>query len=173
MFIVDPEESKDWVKFRVDTTIDSYAYNIRDTAPKVGISFLLIYCIIALYHVLYADISGMSVPYSLIPTFWILIIQGISSTYWDSIGEVTALAMNSTPTTLLKNTCAGIMELKIFKLPVRVLAVRDGEEDGEHLELVFGNVDQKYARGTPIQPNRVYGTLPKMADKEKSDWLNH
>lgn len=94
---------------------------------------------------------------------------GISSTCWDSIGEVTALAMNSTPTVLLKNTCAGIMELNIFKLPVRVLAMRDSEGDGEHLELVFGNVDEKDARGTPIQPNRVYGTLPKMAKGEKNE----
>lgn len=77
--------------------------------------------------------------------------------------------MNSTPTTLLRNTCAGIMKLNIFKLPVRVLAIRDDEGDGEHLELVFGNVDKKDARGTPIKPNRVYGTLPKMAKGEKSE----
>ena len=96
---------------------------------------------------------------------------GISSTCWDSIGEVTALAMNSTPTILLKNTCAGIMELNIFKIPVRVLAIRDSEGDGEHLELVFGDVDDeaKNARGTPIKPNRVYGTLPKRAKGEKSE----
>ena len=79
--------------------------------------------------------------------------------------------MNSTPTILLKNTCAGIMELNIFKLPVRVLAIRDSEGDGEHLELVFGEVDEKAkkARGTPIKPDRVYGTLPTMAEKEKSE----
>ena len=59
MFRVDPEESKDWVKLRVDSTIEGYAYNIRGTSPKVAISFLLIYCIIALSHVLYAGISGM------------------------------------------------------------------------------------------------------------------
>lgn len=58
MFAVDPEESKNWVKLRVDSTIDGYAYNIRGAAPKVAISFLLAYCIIALGHVLYAGISG-------------------------------------------------------------------------------------------------------------------
>ncbi|KAF6226151.1 hypothetical protein HO133_009017 [Letharia lupina] len=151
VFTVDPEESKDWVKLRVDSTVNGYAYNIRGASPKVAISFLLAYCITALSHILYAGISG------------------ISSTCWDSIGEVTALAMNSTPTTLLKNTCAGIMELNIFKLPVRVLAIRDDEGDGEHLELVFGNVDEKDVRGTPIKPNRVYGTLPKLAKEQKSE----
>lgn len=60
MFAVDPEESKDWVKLRVDSTINGYAYNIRGAAPKVAISFLLVYCIIALSHVLYAVISGES-----------------------------------------------------------------------------------------------------------------
>ena len=58
MFIVDPEESRDWVKLRVDSTIDGYAYNIHGASPKVAISFLLVYCIIALSHVLYAGISG-------------------------------------------------------------------------------------------------------------------
>ena len=58
MFIVDPEESKDWVKFRVYSTIEGYAYNIRGTPPKVAIAFLLAYCIIALSHVVYAGISG-------------------------------------------------------------------------------------------------------------------
>ena len=60
MFIVDPEESKDWVKLRVDSTINGYAYNIRGVSPKVAISFLLAYCIVALSHVLYAGITGKS-----------------------------------------------------------------------------------------------------------------
>ena len=63
MFLVDPEESKDWVKLRVDSTIAGYAYNIRGTSPKVAISFLIIYCVIALSHVLYAGISGKRVFY--------------------------------------------------------------------------------------------------------------
>lgn len=95
---------------------------------------------------------------------------GISSTCWDSVGEVTALAMNSTPTTLLKNTCASILKLNIFKIPVRVLAFRDNEGgDDEHLELMFRDVDEKVVRGTPIKLNRVYGTLPKEAKSEQSE----
>ena len=67
MFVVDPEESKDWVKLRVDSTIEGYAYNIRGKSPKVAISFLLAYCIIALSHVLYAGISGKSALHTLKP----------------------------------------------------------------------------------------------------------
>ena len=58
VFIVDPEESKDWVKFRVDSSINGYAYNVRGAPPKVAIAFLLAYCIIALSHVVYAGTSG-------------------------------------------------------------------------------------------------------------------
>lgn len=85
---------------------------------------------------------------------------GISSNCWDTIAEVTALAVNSTPTVALRNTCAGITELHIFKIPVRVLMLKDEEGEGEHLELVFGTVDEEKTRGKTIQANRTYGTLP-------------
>ena len=66
--------------------------------------------------------------------------------------------MNSTPTKALRNTCAGITELHIFQLPVRIFARPDDEGDGEHLELVFGD---KETDGRPIQANRAYGTMPR------------
>ena len=108
-----------------------------------------IYRAFAIAHVLYVGISG------------------ISSTCWDSIAEVTALAVNSPPTKALRNTCAGITEFDIFKLPVRILTMRDDEGDGEHLELVFGNVDEKLVEHRIIKPNRTYGTLPSSKPREK------
>ena len=151
-FIVDPVESRDWVKLRVHTTIEGFAYNTRGATPKVAICFLLAYCVFALAHILYAGITG------------------ISSTCWDSIGEVTALAVNSTPSALLRNTCAGITELSIFKIPVRVLAFRDNENsDGEHLELVFGDLDEKTIEHQVIKHNRVYGTMPLLAGEKKKN----
>lgn len=149
VFQVDPAEAKDWVKFRVSSTVEGYAYNTHGPTPKVAISFLLAYCVVAVAHILYAGISG------------------ISSTCWDSIAEVTALAVNTTPTTALRNTCAGITEMNIFKLPVRILAMRDAEGDGEHLELVFGNVDEKTVESGTIKANRVYGTMPSVKPHTK------
>ena len=149
VFQVDPLMAKDWVKFRVSSTVEGYAYNTQGTTTKLAISFLLAYCLIAIAHIIYAGISGMS------------------STCWDSIGEVTALAMNSTPTAALRNTCAGITELNIFKLPVRVLAFRDAEGDGEHLELVFGDLDEKTLESRTIKANRAYGTMPNMEAHDK------
>ena len=68
--------------------------------------------------------------------------------------------MNSTPTTALRNTCAGITELHIFQLPVRVLAKPDEEGDGEHLELVFDEASNAKNDGQLIKVNRAYGTMP-------------
>lgn len=58
-FTVDPEESKYWVKLRVDSNIQGYAYNIDGSAPKVAIAFLLTYCCLALGHCFYNGISGI------------------------------------------------------------------------------------------------------------------
>lgn len=71
------------------------------------------------------------------------------------------MPVNSSPTAALRNTCAGITELHIFKLPVRVLAMADEEGEGERLELVFGNVDEKTEKNA-IRPNRIYGTMPHL-----------
>lgn len=57
-FTVDTNQSKDWVKLQVDSTIEGYAYNTYGVSPKVAIAFLLMYCVLALTHVLYAGISG-------------------------------------------------------------------------------------------------------------------
>lgn len=45
--------------------------------------------------------------------------------------------------------------------------MRDEEGDGEHLELVFGSVDEKSVEHRVIKPNRVYGTMPSMKPREK------
>ena len=152
VFQVDPGESatKNWIKFRVSTTVNGYAYNTHGTITRLAISLLLIYCLVAIAHIIYAGALG------------------ISSTCWDSIAEVTALAINSTPTAALRNTCAGITELNIFKLPVRVLAFRDLEGDGEHLELVFGKLDEKALENKTIKANRVYGTMFDVKAHEKT-----
>ncbi|MCJ1268517.1 hypothetical protein MMC22_008405 [Lobaria immixta] len=150
VFSVDPPQSKDWVKLRVDSSLQGYSYNTLGTPPKIAIAVLAIYCLFALTHVLYAGISG------------------VSSTCWDSISEVTALAVNSTPTAALRNTCAGITGLQIFKLPVRVLVKQDEEGEGEHLELVFGNCDKTEMENNVIKPNRVYGTMPRLRQNVKA-----
>lgn len=82
--------------------------------PKIAIAFLLTYCCFALSHYFYSGISGIFPPstrggYNAKR----LCFLGISSTCWDSIAEATALAINSPPTTILRNPCAGIAEIRI------------------------------------------------------------
>lgn len=60
-FVVDPEESKDWVKFRVDSHLEGYAYNTINVSSRVAIAILMIYCVLAIAHVLYSGITG---PYN-------------------------------------------------------------------------------------------------------------
>ncbi|KAI4199036.1 MAG: hypothetical protein LQ348_001955 [Seirophora lacunosa] len=145
---VDPTESQDWVTFRVDSTLDGYAYNVMTTPPKIAIAILTAYVLLVVGHTLYSGITG------------------ISSNCWDTIAEVTALAVNSTPTAALRNTCAGISEFHIFKLPVRILVSKDEEGEGEHLELVFGRTDEEKVQERTIKANRTYGTLPRGCDAE-------
>ncbi|KAL8961291.1 MAG: hypothetical protein Q9193_002135 [Seirophora villosa] len=137
------KKSQDWVTFRVDSTLDGYAYNVMTTPPKIAIAILTAYVLLVVGHTLYSGITG------------------ISSNCWDTIAEVTALAVNSTPTAALRNTCAGISEFHIFKLPVRILVSKDEEGEGEHLELVFGRTDEEKVQERTIKANRTYGTLPR------------
>ena len=143
VFQVTANESQTWTKFEVDSTVSGYSYSTRGTAAKLAMAFLLLYCILVVSHFIYAGVSG------------------ISSTSWDSVAEVTALAANSTPSEELQNTCAGITEYRTFELPVRVLVTTNKEGDGEHLEMVFGDVDDGEAEKRRIKPGRVYGRLPE------------
>lgn len=59
IFTVNPKESKDWVRLRVDSTMEGYAYNTIGPSPKIAIAFLLTYCVLALAHCFYSGISGI------------------------------------------------------------------------------------------------------------------
>ena len=164
-FTVDPDESRDWVKLRVDSTIEGYAYNARGVGPKVAIAFLLTYCAIALTFILYTVISGSYLNLlftASLKTNTLTPHPGNTSTAWDSISEVTALAMNSSRTKHLQNTCGGISELQTFKTLVRVMVRRNDEGgDAEHLEMVFGDDGHLGENGRDtLQVNRAYGAVP-------------
>ena len=58
MFEVDPTQSKDWLKFHVNSTLEGYAYNTETAAPRFAIGVMTLYCILALAHLFYSGISG-------------------------------------------------------------------------------------------------------------------
>ena len=65
--------------------------------------------------------------------------------------------MNSAPTSLLGNTSSGITEASIFGLPARIFAKPDDNGEGEHLELMLGEQDEKTLEQRTLKLNRVYG----------------
>ena len=141
MFQVDPKASQDWVKLRVSSSVKGYAFSTEGFAPKVTIVILLIYCSLVAIHILYAAMTG------------------VSSTSWDSIAEFVVLAVNSSPTVHLRNTCAGITQMSAFRLPVRILTSKDPLQDQDHLELVFGGGEDPVPQQCRIEENKEYGTM--------------
>ncbi|OJD29618.1 uncharacterized protein BKCO1_7600010 [Diplodia corticola] len=87
-----------------------------------------------------------------ISTFIIYVIgfSRISSSAWDSISELTALALLSKPTEKLQNTSAGIETMELFKEVVKVYAV-----GWNHLEMVFIEDQEKRATDT-VRANKEY-----------------
>ena len=58
VFDVNPDQSKRWVRLRVDSQLEGYAYNTLSVPPRIAITILTIYCVYALTHLFYAGISG-------------------------------------------------------------------------------------------------------------------
>lgn len=57
-FIVDPSESNEWVKLKLESFVTGYAYTTIGFGPKIAVAFMLIYIIFAAAHTCYAGISG-------------------------------------------------------------------------------------------------------------------
>ena len=123
-----------------------WKYSARDTTTKLAIAIMFTYCFLALAHLLYSAVSG------------------VSSTAWDSTAEMVALAMNSSPTEALHNTCAGIIGKKAYQTHVRVMKTSE-----KHLELVFGEVKDPNADITKLVRNEKYGGITGQGGKEDRD----
>jgi hypothetical protein len=95
--------------------IPGYAHGHSGVPVKVALGVLIVYVLFALGFVLYTIITGQS------------------ELTWGSIAELTALALNSSPTRAMKNTSAGISQVETFR---RTVSVREVEQH-HRLELVF------------------------------------
>jgi hypothetical protein len=113
-----------------------YGYGMQGSRGiYVATAILLIYVLVALIHIA------------------IVIIGGWSSDAWSTPGDVIALAVNSSPTKLLQNTCAGIGDSNIW---THIVSVEETSE--AHLEIMFEKQigvrkeDQDLeTRGIPLQ----------------------
>lgn len=120
-------------EFEAEIFIEGWAYNFQGKAAKLSCMILAAYAAFAIFHI------GFTIK------------MGMTSQAWDTVAEIIALAMQSRPTEVLKNTSAGITTATVFTHMVKV--VQSGEH-GEHLELDFR--DHPDAAKQPLVPNEFY-----------------
>ncbi|KAK4506447.1 hypothetical protein PRZ48_000179 [Zasmidium cellare] len=102
--------------FKVAFFKQGYGWGPESLAIRISLAILLLYCLIAIGHTIYS------------------IYTGLSSTAWDSISEVAALALNSPTPTEMLNTRAGIKTAAVFEHRVRITAMaedKDNSDEGE------------------------------------------
>lgn len=122
-------------RFEMKTTVNGYGYGIT-TATILSSIVLLLYSAIAMLFIVYSTCFARS-----------------TSSAWESISEVIALAMKSTPAAALHNTGAGIHCLKTLKEKIRIRV-----NDDKQLQMVFLGEDtdeREYLKR--VTPNESYG----------------
>ena len=78
--------------------------------------------------------------------------KGVSSTAWNSISELVALALNSQRPTALQYTSAGINASETYRQPVCVR-----EKDGDGVQLVFKeDLDVQRANFRQVAVDKLY-----------------
>ncbi|KAL9618555.1 MAG: hypothetical protein Q9160_006739 [Pyrenula sp. 1 TL-2023] len=82
--------------------IQGFGYGPNVLAVQISLVILVLYCTVTIAHILYS--------------IW----TGNSSSAWDSISELVALAINSRPAEEMQNMCAGINSAKVFGQRVRI-----------------------------------------------------
>jgi hypothetical protein len=107
---------------KATTVVNGYGYGLT-AATFLSTFVLLVYSVIAVTYVIYS-----------------IFIANTTSSSWESIAELVALAMNSRPSSALQNTGAGIAKLTTYKQQVgirvsddRLQIVFEDEKDKERL----------------------------------------
>ncbi len=127
---------------RIDPVFDRYGYGYKWAGSRTvqfGIVVLLVHMALAIAHSAFI--------------FYKLVIKGeglVSS--WTTVAELVTLAINSSPSSRLQDTCAGVEAAKTWR---QVVTVR--EKSAGHLELCIG-ADEKAQYPRP-QAGRLYGHL--------------
>jgi hypothetical protein len=108
-------------------------YSLEGFPVKLAVAILAIYCFLATTAVVY------------------FILDGTSSTSWDSVSELTALALNSERPSVLQNTSAGITEMETFRHRVSIRA-----KQGQGLQFVFESDEGENGSYESVQKNASY-----------------
>ncbi|KAH0536772.1 hypothetical protein FGG08_006375 [Glutinoglossum americanum] len=143
-----PEQApSNWLKPRLRVSVYGWSYTSRDPTSRFALSILFTHILLAICHLMYS------------------LIWGLSSSSWDSPAEITALALNSKPSAIMQNTCAGITRRETMGTHVRIVATKGEEGEKNHLEMQFRSPvrgkDQLLSadNGESVQINKKYGNL--------------
>lgn len=113
-----------------------YGYGITSSTIRFGVTVLLIHATFVLIRIFY-------ISYDL------FFGRGWTSSVRGTVHEFSALAINSTPTGELRNTCAGVSRSETW-----------GEISDSHLSLVLG-IQKAVILGTVLQ-GKEHGDMPKL-----------
>jgi hypothetical protein len=127
-FDISAEDKALATQFMLKANILGYAYSPMGKTQVAAMIVLSMYVLLVLCHIGYTAVTG-----------WY-------SSGWGSPSELTALAMNSTPTDKLKNTGAGIETIQVFKEQVTV-RLRD-----DRLQMIF----KGDGVGSGLKPGSLY-----------------
>ncbi|KAG9606022.1 hypothetical protein KCU77_g532, partial [Aureobasidium melanogenum] len=120
-------------RLRMDVSSYGYGYHIDQPTKIIAICVLAMYCLYILVFIVFT-----------------LTLNRVHSSAWDSIGELTALAIMSRPDEKLRNTSAGVETVALFKLPMNIRA-----NDKNHLEILFGD-DEDGSRSGVVEKDKKY-----------------
>ncbi|CZR68202.1 uncharacterized protein PAC_18101 [Phialocephala subalpina] len=150
MFTVDPSESANWTKLRIDSSVEGLSYSTEGITVKLALSILFLYCLCATAHFAYS------------------IVSGLSSSSWDTIAEWLLLAINSPPVGHLAYACTGIRTMETFQEIVKIVATsrigntnQNGNDKGEmdNLQLHFVETQQEGLHGAVVVGKEYGATL--------------
>lgn len=113
----DEVDTTNMFKAEVKVTVNGYGFWIESRTVLAAAVLLIIYCCFTLPHAVFVAISG------------------VSYMCWDSITELTTLAIQSPKTATLRNTTAGVAGREVYKTPVKLRAV------GDQVEILFEDTD--------------------------------
>ncbi|EAQ88715.1 hypothetical protein CHGG_05334 [Chaetomium globosum CBS 148.51] len=141
----DPTDTTGNARFTLEVRAKGYAYSASGKTQLAAMVVLGTYVAVVVAHVAIS-----------LKTKW-------SSAVWGSPPEVAALALNSTPPAVFRNTGAGVWNVDVHRQTVRVRAV-----DGR-LELVFDGVDERHGT-VPLPDTKRIATARCHASQPTEDY---
>lgn len=127
--------NSDYVKLRMRVQVVGYAWYASGSSDYLAIAVVVIYMLVALAH-----------------TAWVL-AKGVTSSSWDTVTELLALALRSPVPDALGGSGAGIERLGTYGRLTRLRAMR--EEGEERLALVIDG-GEKGVRHEKVEVDREY-----------------